>query len=458
MTGERPFLEAVRAAPDDDGPRLVYADWLDERGDHDRAEFIRVQCELARLDPADAGVPDLHVRQLEMLAEHEQEWLGDWSERLIRWEFRRGFLHAVRITPGPFLDHGEELFRRHPVEEVTFANDRGEPLEPEAVREVVAAPAMGLVRWLDASGCRPDEPMWAMFGGEVATNAWLGELAQASHVTRLEGLSLAGGTRMGRGDINPGVFARFAAAPHLAGLRELDLSTAYRGEGPVNREAILEALAHGAFAANLTSFAFQNHGVEDVRLSTRAGEPRLPSLRVLRDGTPRRPAEGTDLASWPALAHVAELTISDLRINDEDTSDGPVLQLLASPHLSPRLRRLDVSGVCKSTHSVSALAGCATLRGLQWLGFGYNGLTEAKMAALIASPHLGNLEALHMGSEYDWAPERGSGEAERALRLLARSGGFPRLRDVVVGSETPEGAIEALRERFGPRLRVFADC
>src|SRR4051812_20344131 len=33
---------------DDDTPRLVYADWLDEHGEADRAEFIRVQCELAR--------------------------------------------------------------------------------------------------------------------------------------------------------------------------------------------------------------------------------------------------------------------------------------------------------------------------------------------------------------------------------------------------------------------------
>jgi uncharacterized protein (TIGR02996 family) len=43
------YLCAVCWAPLDDGPRLVYADWLDERGECARAEFIRVQCELARL-------------------------------------------------------------------------------------------------------------------------------------------------------------------------------------------------------------------------------------------------------------------------------------------------------------------------------------------------------------------------------------------------------------------------
>jgi uncharacterized protein (TIGR02996 family) len=41
-----PLLHAVAETPYDDAPRLVCADWLEEHGDPDRAEFIRVQCEL----------------------------------------------------------------------------------------------------------------------------------------------------------------------------------------------------------------------------------------------------------------------------------------------------------------------------------------------------------------------------------------------------------------------------
>jgi uncharacterized protein (TIGR02996 family) len=41
------FLAQICALPEDDGPRLVYADWLEEYGQCDRASFIRVQCELA---------------------------------------------------------------------------------------------------------------------------------------------------------------------------------------------------------------------------------------------------------------------------------------------------------------------------------------------------------------------------------------------------------------------------
>ena len=49
------LLRAVVAAPDDDVPRLVAADWLDEHGEAERAEFIRVQVELALFEMAGRG-------------------------------------------------------------------------------------------------------------------------------------------------------------------------------------------------------------------------------------------------------------------------------------------------------------------------------------------------------------------------------------------------------------------
>jgi uncharacterized protein (TIGR02996 family) len=43
---ERALLEAVQAESDDDGLRLAYADWLEERGDP-RSEYLRVEVQLA---------------------------------------------------------------------------------------------------------------------------------------------------------------------------------------------------------------------------------------------------------------------------------------------------------------------------------------------------------------------------------------------------------------------------
>ena len=41
------LLAAIKANPADDLPRLVAADWLEENGESERAEFVRVQCRVA---------------------------------------------------------------------------------------------------------------------------------------------------------------------------------------------------------------------------------------------------------------------------------------------------------------------------------------------------------------------------------------------------------------------------
>ncbi len=73
------FLPAIRAEPDNDEPRLVAADWLEDQGDEEsltRAELIRLQCgditdatiqrarELLTIIPASQfGLPDLNNEQ-----------------------------------------------------------------------------------------------------------------------------------------------------------------------------------------------------------------------------------------------------------------------------------------------------------------------------------------------------------------------------------------------------------
>jgi uncharacterized protein (TIGR02996 family) len=245
MASEEGFIAAIAESPDDEAPCLVFADWLEERGDTDRSDFIRLQCQLARMDPADVRYPDLHLRQLELLAAHEQEWLGEWSRRLVRWEFKRGLLHSVTVTPEPFLQHGNDLFARHPVGRVAFVNDAGESLQADAIHAVVSAPAMRHVQSLETAGCRPDEPMWGMYGGSVFTNVWLTALVSATHVTRLQVLSFTGGTRMGRQAIDLDVWRDFCQAPHLRTIRSLDLSDAYHTEGFDGPDRIVSTIEFG---------------------------------------------------------------------------------------------------------------------------------------------------------------------------------------------------------------------
>lgn len=57
------FLAAIRADPKDDTARLVVADWLDEHGEGERAEFIRVQVALAGLsEPEEKSIGGSLVR------------------------------------------------------------------------------------------------------------------------------------------------------------------------------------------------------------------------------------------------------------------------------------------------------------------------------------------------------------------------------------------------------------
>ena len=62
MDKMHPFLRTIAENPDDDNPRLVFSDWLEENGHQDRAEFIRLQIELANMDPSEDGYAEKTAR------------------------------------------------------------------------------------------------------------------------------------------------------------------------------------------------------------------------------------------------------------------------------------------------------------------------------------------------------------------------------------------------------------
>jgi uncharacterized protein (TIGR02996 family) len=108
VTPRAAFLRAIHDAPDDDAPRLVYADWLDEHGDADRAAFIRVQCALARSAADDPRRPGREAREQELLERHRAEWGGLLGESFSNLDFRRGFLYCTGFyqPPRPLGDEG----------------------------------------------------------------------------------------------------------------------------------------------------------------------------------------------------------------------------------------------------------------------------------------------------------------------------------------------------------------
>src|SRR5438552_2205450 len=111
MTQDEAFLLAIREAPEENGPRLIYADWLEDNGQPERAEFIRVQIELARVVEA-PGWADLQKRELALLRAHQAAWLGPLVKVLRRWTFRRGLLEDVTVAPRALLGAAAAMERR----------------------------------------------------------------------------------------------------------------------------------------------------------------------------------------------------------------------------------------------------------------------------------------------------------------------------------------------------------
>src|SRR4051794_22541559 len=79
MSPEIAFLRSIKEAPADNTPRLVFADWLEEHGQPERADLLRIPVELARLPENHPDRAVLKRREVELLAQHGQRWLGPWA-------------------------------------------------------------------------------------------------------------------------------------------------------------------------------------------------------------------------------------------------------------------------------------------------------------------------------------------------------------------------------------------
>lgn len=95
------LFRALCEQPLDDTPRLVYADWLDENGRPERAEFIRLQCERWNLCPAYPTVAEARTRASELLRRHRAEWDAELPDLAgVEWWceiYARGFVDKAQV-------------------------------------------------------------------------------------------------------------------------------------------------------------------------------------------------------------------------------------------------------------------------------------------------------------------------------------------------------------------------
>src|SRR4051794_29023068 len=114
---ESAFHQAIVEQPDDISLRLVFADWLEERGDP-RGTFIRLQCQRAERTRHDPVWKDLLAQEAALLKRHETEWSKPILRLVDGVEFQRGFIEHVTTTAAKFLKNAERLFRLAPIRSV----------------------------------------------------------------------------------------------------------------------------------------------------------------------------------------------------------------------------------------------------------------------------------------------------------------------------------------------------
>lgn len=153
MTEADAFMTAIIESPWDDSPRLMFADWLEEHGQEERANFIRVQVELAailqeRNGLAMEAVEPLRRCEWALFSKDDSKtlaWFGlpQPLARIVRLEpfdrphadypyaiARRGFLECVVCSAAAWLtqciayDSDGGLLATQPVVEVEFSDAR----------------------------------------------------------------------------------------------------------------------------------------------------------------------------------------------------------------------------------------------------------------------------------------------------------------------------------------------
>jgi uncharacterized protein (TIGR02996 family) len=114
MTQELSFLEAIRRRPGSRAERLVYTDWLIDRGDA-RGTFMQLQCQAQRLSRNSPRRLALEAEAHDLLFRHEAEWLGPMLGVIDNWEWRGGMLESVTVTTEVFLANADNWLPALPI-------------------------------------------------------------------------------------------------------------------------------------------------------------------------------------------------------------------------------------------------------------------------------------------------------------------------------------------------------
>lgn len=261
MREDESLLQTVIEHPDDDYPRLCYADWLEEHGQQERAEFIRVQCELESIDKRHHDWPRLKAREVRLLESHQEAWLEPFRPFDVGKEslsddhvhFSRGFVEEVPLTCKTFLARGEELLRLSPIRSLTLTEMMGRG------QELAQCPTLDRFQSL-------------RFYFSDLSSKGLSHVLASPYLTALRSFGLV---ELGLG---ADWLELLVSSPVLAQLNQLELSANHV------KPPAMACLAGSPSCRALHSLDVGNSGLRIEGFRALASSPNLAGLRALHSG------------------------------------------------------------------------------------------------------------------------------------------------------------------------------
>jgi uncharacterized protein (TIGR02996 family) len=470
------LLSDVIEHPEDDTPRLVYADWLEEHGgDAHRAEAIRLSVRRRHLDHLDpeAWVIDARLRQYQARQERDSWFAGLPELDGVTWCVPYGgFTSMVRVWSVQRLrQHEDAIFGAAPVTNLAVMLE-GEPGEgdPDASALLAGSRHLHRVRRLELNGPVAPEIVGLPVLGASAAIAGVRELdlgecahqddlleslAESKPWPSLEALNLYRNLFHA-----PGLRA-LAEAPMMTTLRKLELGRCYVGDnglrtllrsphiGRLRHLNLAENWLHTRVIRELVSVQWEQ--LEELDLSSNELGPAAirhlgesPHMRNLRhlDLSGNHTLRDPSVAALAKSEHLRGLRVLSLGFW-RPSHRG--LAALASATWLSNLARLDLMSIDLDDAGIKVLAG-APLDSLRWLELNYNELTPGKVRALLCAPWIANLTHLDLNN---------NAIGEEGARALAQAPQLSNLVHLDVSSnKLNDAAGKVLRERFGDRVIV----
>lgn len=401
MNPDAAFLANVLAHPDDEGPRLIYADYLDDLGDP-RGSFIRVQCALEKLDPADPRRKELFLQEQQLLARYREKWLAPLRGLGNGFSFRRGFVERVNIEPHIFLNRGEELFEKTPIRHLQIL-DLGSLL-----RRVMSSPLLAKVSILTIFAQHLGQPLVA-------------GLAASPHLGQLRGLNI-GRNRLG--DLGVETLLDSANWQHLTHLDLKQNSITDRAAWALSESSRIPALKHLLMGSN----ELQPEGFGAIL------RMRLETLDLWQNQL------GNYQTSFQMPARIVG-TLRELTLCHNGLTPFAMELLTATCDL-PELLRLNLGWNHLGNRGLEILARSTWLDSVRSLVLHDNHIGGEGVRALAQSSRVGSLEELSLGHNSIFDSE---------AKSLLHSESLGRLRKLELSqAHLSAWALAELTARFGP--------